>query len=876
MQRLLRRSLVTDIPVRLVLIALQCVLKPIDDDDVVAVAAAVASPAASSDLQRSQRPMQSDHGVSSRLRTDAGLSIVSLYLYREVMRKRDQHGAAAMLSSNHSFISVLRPDDEDESSEQLNAALCTTLLSTLPSMLSALEESRLRRHHRDRGKRSKDAVMGGGVGCREGDGRDVDVLEGCFGNGLDRYGLKILILLLLKLLEMKVATMHADSAAALANRMVLTINSAAHTTAMGPGREAALHAIYHILERHLLPQHDATITAVGVRVLSDLIRSAGHGPSTAHRRVGSLAWRSFRSVYSESVDIGLHLHHLSHGGALCGLDDDAEEAPPGMDDMWTQLVDLVSRQTMSDRAALELTQLCDKSSLGAVGLMNTCFSTHNEVRWSMRPNCSSDQLRDCMAYRQLWLYWWVAESTNQRVYGVALLLQEVLRCLCSGGAVDGAGSSPASELHANSRVRSMKAAEYMLQHSHSSSSATCSTTVVQWFPFVSPSTVEFHLQLTLSLLPALLILSSPPPVSTCTPSPPPLHTPFNPYVNLIHVCMLTVWTFDAFTDIVVEQQQFLGLVVNLSHQIFKVVRCVLNGSLLAVTRMVEWRARQPLQLDTAGGYSCCRDGSAPPEDINDPGSMHYLQHAIRWAISAVKHVASFVDAFRRVMVLSGQFDAPRSLVKALPGIQSLIERTSGHLIQLCHVNSADISPRHDPTGTHPSDLETADPPVTVRAKKRALSDQARKIGRVGDKEMQMRMKQFLDMHDKRLSEPLVTEDGSAFDGGWDPLPATTDAADARGSMMESVAGGSMDWDEESDPQFGFIPAEKGALSTNTHHASSSSSSSASGWGLYEAAEYGREDEQGHHQHNQWSGSMSDKDSSSSYETSGSIGSEDNI
>jgi len=144
--------------------------------------------------------------------------------------------------------------------------------------------------------------------------------------------------------------------------------------------------------------------------------------------------------------------------------------------------------------------------------------------------------------------------------------------------------------------------------------------------------------------------------------------------------------------------------------------------------------------------------------------------------------------------------------------------------------------------------------------------------------MQTRMKQFLDMHDKRLSEPVVTEDGSAFDGGWDPLPATTDAADARGSMMESVAEGSMDWDEESDPQFGFVPAEKGAFPTNTHHASSSSSSSsASGWGLYEAAEDGREDEQGHHQHDQWSGSMSDKDSSSSsYETSGSIGSEYNI
>jgi hypothetical protein len=314
--------------------------------------------------------------------------------------------------------------------------------------------------------------------------------------------------------------------------------------------------------------------------------------------------------------------------------------------------------------------------------------------------------------------------------------------------------------------------------------------------------------------------------------------------------MLTVWTFDAFTEMVVEQQEFLGLVVNLSHQIFKVVRCILNGSPLAVTRMAEWRSRQPL-LD--GGYRC--DGTA---DINDPGSMHYLQHAIRWTTSAVKHVASFVDAFHRVIALSGQFDPPRSLVKALPGIQLLIERTLGRLMQLCHVNSADISPRHDPTGTHPSDLETADPPV--RGKKRTLPDQALKIGSVGDKEMQLRMKQFLDMHDKRLSEPICTDGGSSFDDEWDP--ATTDA-DAFGSMsmLVSVAGG----EEESIPQFGFVPAEKGSLSTNTVHASSSSS--ASGWGLYETTVAdGNEDEQG-------SDSMSDKDSS--YGSSECAGSEDN-
>jgi hypothetical protein len=324
--------------------------------------------------------------------------------------------------------------------------------------------------------------------------------------------------------------------------------------------------------------------------------------------------------------------------------------------------------------------------------------------------------------------------------------------------------------------------------------------------------------------------------------------------------MLTVWTFDAFTDMVVDQQEFLGLIVNLSHQIFKVVRCILNGSPLAVTRMVEWRSRQPL-LDE--GYRC--DGTA---DINDPGSMHYLQHAIRWTTSAVKHVASFVDAFHRVIVLSGQFDPPRSLVKALPGIQLLIERTLGRLMQLCHVNSADISPRHDPTGTHPNDLETTDPPV--RAKKRTLPYQALKIGSVGDKEMQMRMKQFLEMHDKRLSEPICTGGGSAFDDEWDP--ATTDA-DAPGSMLVSVAGGGMGLseDEESVPQFGFVPSEKGSFSTDTLHASSSS---ASGWGLYEATVAdGNEDEQGNCEHDQWSGSMSDKDSS--YGSSESAGSEDN-
>lgn len=825
-------------------------LKPIDIN---IDAAAVVSPGAHSDHQRSQRSVQSGRGVLSRLRTDAGLSIVSLYLYREVMRARDQHGAAAMLSSNNSFISVLRPDDdEDENSKHLTAELCTALLSTLPSLLSALEETRLKSRHRERDKRTKDDATGGG-GCTEGDVLEGDVLEGCFGNALDRYGLKILVLLVLKLLDMKISTMHADSATALANRMDLSINldiSIAHTTAaMGSGREAALYAIYNTLERQLLPQHDSTITAVGVRVLYGLIGSAGHGPSTAaHRKVGSLAWHCFRSLYSESMDVGLH--HLIHG-ALHGLDDDEDDTGefPGMDDMWTQLADLVSQQTMSDRSVAELTHVCDKNTLGAIGLMSSCFSTHNEVR-SMRPNCSSDQLRDCMAYRQLWLYWWVAESPNQRVYGVALLLHEALRCLCSGGAVDGMdcrrgnSNSPARELYADNRVRSMKAAEYMLHHSPFS--ATRSATG-QLFPFVSHSTVEFHLQLTLSLLPALFILSSPPPAST--PST-PLHTPFNPYVNLVHVSMLTVWTFDAFTDMVVEQQEFLGLVVNLSHQIFKVVRCILNGSPLVVTRMAEWRSRQPL-LD--GGYRC--DGTA---DINDPGSMHYLQHAIRWTTSAVKHVASFVDAFHRVMALSGQFDPPRSLVKALPGIQLLIERTLGRLMQLCHVNSADISPRHDPTGTHPSDLETADPPV--RAKKRTLPDQALKIGSVGDKEMQLRMKQFLDMHDKRLSEPICTDGGSSFDDEWDP--ATTDA-DAFGSMsmLVSVAGG----EEESIPQFGFVPAEKGSLSTNTVHASSSSS--ASGWGLYETTVAdGNEDEQG-------SDSMSDKDSS--YGSSECAGSEDN-
>ena len=236
LQRLLRRSLVADIPVRVILVALQCVLKPIDIN---IDAAAVGSPGAHSDHQRSQRSVQSGREVLSRLRTDAGLSIVSLYLYREVMRARDQHGAAAMLSSNNSFISVLRPDDaEDESAEHLNAELCTALLSTLPSLLSALEESRLRSRHRERGKRNKDDATGGG-GCSH-----VDVLEGCFGNVLDRCGLKVLVLLLLKLLDMKIATMHTDSAAALANRMDLSINSdisIAHTTAeMGTGREAAL------------------------------------------------------------------------------------------------------------------------------------------------------------------------------------------------------------------------------------------------------------------------------------------------------------------------------------------------------------------------------------------------------------------------------------------------------------------------------------------------------------------------------------------------------------------------------------------------------------------------------------------------------------
>jgi len=718
-----------------------------------------------------------------------------------------------MLSSNDSFISMLRRD-KDRSLEQLNAALCTSLLSTLPSMLSALEESRLRHHCRN--KRSKDGTCVGGAVDR---GAVHDVLEGCFGNGLDRYGLKILVLLLLKLLEMKINTLSEESVIALANRIALT-NGA---KGIALGRESALDVIYHAIERHLIAQHDVTVTSVGVRVLSEVIGSIAHG------KVGSLAWRSFRSVYTESVDVGLHL-----SAALPGRDAQEAEEPPGMDGMWTQLVDLVSRQTMCERAVLELTHLCNKNTLGAVGLMHTSFSTHSEMR-SMRPTSDrSHDLRDSMAYRQLWLCWWAAESSDQRVYGVALLLQEVLQCLCSSNRRR--FNAPVRKVHADGRVRSMKAAEYMLNHSPSS-------TVTVWtngqFPFLSHGTVEFHLQLSLSLLPALLILSSPPssPVA-------PLHkdrdTPFNPYRNLIHVSMLTVWTFDAFTDITVEQQELLGLVVNLSHQVFRVVRCILNGSPLAAMRMIEWRSRQPLLDEDSGGSSA---------DINDPGSMHYLQHALRWTVSAVKHVASFVDAFRRVMVQSGQFDAPRSLLKTLPGIQSLIERTLDHLIQLCHVNSVDLDPHHDPMGTQMSFVPGTSDPTRANTKKRNFLDPALQIGRVGDKEMQTRMQQFLEMHDKRLSEPVFIAGRSAFESALD------EPRDPLGGDMELC-------DEESDLEFGFVPAVGGALSMSTPH----ESSSVSGWGLYDAA-VGNVDEHVDREDDQWSNSMSDEDKG--YESAGS-------
>lgn len=757
--------------------------------------------------------------------TDAGLALVSQFVHRlsladhtsnTTTSRTDSHNASDRFVSlfdlhNHPTFNTTSSGNTTVS-EQNKVSI--ELLSLLPALLDWLEKSRTSLEsifqndstHKDSSvKPSATTESTAPVGGSNQPG---------FGSTVDRQDGKILVLMILALFELRVhrivhdtvllATLvtkvkvyelaqdllqKSDAQHSFASFVPTATFSSTDTNSAG-ALSVNLCTLYNALEKRLLQQHDCTVMSAGLRCLQLLLNSVISNSPLAHdspnsvlfQRVASMGWSCTRNVFSETTYLAAQLLPSQHNNSstnnlhshapLC-----ADIVVPGMDETWPLLVHTTSHQHALHVSLVELSTRVNRKTESVLSLFKTSFNTHADLHSAhMQP--AEHTLLSCAAYRQFYCVWWAAETSRERVYGVALVLREIFKFMFASSGADNFtnGTSSAKKSGRKSVDKeedSSDAEQYVPRSSRdkkNTKSSTATPTPTRNFApefllmkdsklektsnkfgisFLSQGTIEFHLAVMLPLLPALFLFAQPnaddmnkSDTTNATPAAGAkiAVTPTaeaGPYASFAHCSMLFMWFTQQLHTILDDEHTHLGIVLRTAPLLVKVCRAILVSVDAAIATAAAWRNAQPQIIDQTkyAGETRSRD-SAPV----DPGDMLYFEHLLQTALQVVQAVHTLGKTLQTIFITSGSFELPKALIAAVPALYNAAETHMSRVLHVAklHAIAIDTSPSmSDNRGTQKKGKGDANP-----------ADQ------VGDKIMLQRMKAFLSRHDATVMNPL--------------------------------------------------------------------------------------------------------------------------
>lgn len=613
--------------------------------------------------------------------------------------------------------------------------------------------------------------------------------------------------------------------------------------------------LFSSVEMQIKVLQDWTISAAGLRLLARMARGTPLGA-----RCASLSWYLMRALHTVHTDISVP-STLNHGATV-------DEAPPGLDSMWPQLVEMVGNCPFRQQCIVEVSSVPFKASKACAAILKSAlFPSGGQAQGP--GNATAKLLKDengrmMHHFRSFFSTWWVHETSTMRLYGVAHILFEVFRFLkpVDASALPGRGTRQAPSLGRKVSGRSPRnghtrsplgsgtrkrrangayddddeqeeeedeeevivessaigpSARHIISGKGSDKDALGNKSKLS-FPSMTPDKVELFFVLAFSALPALACLSRP----TDMPLAPSMQGPgqdlagtvhnhakvnqSGPYREMINIAGLFIGTLGEL-ERVAEEGVHMRIYLKVSTLGARISKTFLDATEVALQNAIMWRSTQPMAVtsdDDEGG----RHSDVGP----DWGSAAYLaalfESALRVARAVLRYAASLKS---RLVMKARRFTVPRGLARSVPQLQLAAERFASRVYRMGKTHSLSLRDL--------ADIETDD------------------VDAGWSHDLRQGVKTFVRAHDFAMQTPADPSSWQAIRehqygiGAAGSEGATTGASSTvhhrRGSsdaFMFAERDSDGDEAEEGDPDFG---TEFAALSS-----APGGSSRHGGWGIY--------------------------------------------